>query len=94
MVNANQFSLRSVLIAMVGFSVLMASCRWVMGPVIPASKLRQISEGMSETDVHNVLGQPAREYENQWLYTRPVTPGWVAVYFHNGVVSYVDDESI
>lgn len=50
-----------------------------------------LEAGMPKEKVRSILGAPTFSEGDRWTY-RPEKPGWVTVYFQNGVVYEIDRE--
>ncbi|TWT30448.1 hypothetical protein KOR34_50070 [Posidoniimonas corsicana] len=91
-----RFSLRDGFVFVTVCCVLLAAgiglVRY-MGPIIPLSVEAQLTPGMSQSQVRELLGEPNEIEESRWVYTRSANPGWCSIYWDDSEkLSYVDNE--
>lgn len=92
-----QFGLQGMLKAFIVIGVValvIRVCYRIGGPAMPLHVMRQVEEGMSESEVLQILGEPEDKGERQWHYHRRWNAGWVEIHFDgNGSVLHLNDES-
>lgn len=50
-------------------------------PPFPLERLDQLSPGMTQADVKEVLGPPSERYDDSWVYSRSFSWPLVRIYF-------------
>ena len=89
-----RFSLRALLVITAGVAWVLAAALNCLGPIRPHSTIARIQNGMTQSEVGQILGPPdGNTSSNSWSYERFMTPGWLVVHFdESGRVEDVDHE--
>lgn len=93
-----QFTLRHLFFSLLGLGLtltLVRGCYRVAGPAWPHSQLLQLRRGMSEAEVVDIMGKPSHIAQAgvEWEYFQTGNPGWVELWFSDGRLDDVNDES-
>jgi len=56
--------------------------RWCLGPIVPQATLDRLRDGMTASEVEEILGPPTAYGETRcWYYSKLFNPGWLTVDF-------------
>ena len=76
-----QFGMRKLFGGILISAVLIVALEFIGGPPVNRSQLRKVSNGMSKEEIISILGYPTVQGESEWVYSRFLNPGWVALTF-------------